>query len=312
MSAPDSDRPALLAGRQKAVVTWLDRLQGWIRARPYEVALRWGERMGVVWWWLSRRRRREAEAAVRLSLPDVGAVGARRIVRDMFRHLGMNAAESLWLTADRLKEFVRGRVRIEGLEHAQRVRDQGTGGLILTAHLGNFDLLCCAAPTIGFPLAIVAKRMRNEAVDAWIRIRWRSFGVEVLPPRNSIRDCIRSVRAGRFLGFMLDQNMTRDEGVFVEFFGRPACTTTGLAVLAAYTGAPVIPSFVNREPDGRHCFRVLPPLDPPAGREPDALKAATQVYTRVIEEQVRAHPEQWIWLHRRWRTRPPEPSDEKV
>ncbi len=312
MSAFDSDRTVPTGYPRAALIVWLNRLQTWIQARPYEAALRWGERVGRVWWWVSRRRRTEAEAAVRLSLPDVGECGARRIVRDMFRHLGTNVAESLWLTAERIGGFVEDRIRIEGMEHAERARAQGTGALILTAHLGNFDLLCCAAPAIGFPLSTVAKRMRNTAADAWIRDRWRSFGVDVLPPRNSIRDCIRAVREGRLLGFMLDQNMTRDEGVFVEFFGRPACTTTGLAVLAAYTGAPVMPVFVHREHDGRHRIRVLPPLEPPAGREPESLRDATQSYTRVIEAQVRAHPEQWIWLHRRWRTRPPAPHDERV
>jgi len=284
----------------------LRRAPEWIRRGSYERALGWGERMGEAWWRVARRRRREAEQAVARSIADLDREAARRVVREMFRHLGTNAAESLWLTPERLGDFIRERVRIEGLEHVERARAQGAGGLILTAHLGNFDVLCCAAPALGFPLATVSKRMRDPTVDGWIRERWRAYGVEVLPPHNSIRDCIRAIRAGWFLGFMLDQNMTRDEGVFVEFFGRPACTTPGLAVLAAYTGSPVIPVFVRREPDGRHLIQVLPPRDPPAGRQAEALRAATQEYTRVIEEQVRKCPEQWIWLHRRWRTRPPE------
>ncbi|MCX7817834.1 MAG: lysophospholipid acyltransferase family protein [Kiritimatiellae bacterium] len=279
-------------------------VERWIRRRSYDSALWWGERIGAVWWHGVWRRRAEAEAAGRRSLGGGDGSAARRIVRDMFRHLGMSAAESLWLSPDRIVGFVRDRIRIEGLEHAARAREAGNGGLILTAHLGNFDLLCCAAPAIGFPLTIVAKRMRNAAVDEWVRRRWGAFGVEVLPPRESMRDCIRATRAGRFLGFMLDQNMTRDEGVFVEFFGRPACTTVGLAVLAAYTGAPVLPVFIVREAGGRHCVRVLPALDPPRGRDRESLRAATQAYTRVIEEEIRKRPEQWIWLHRRWRTQP--------
>lgn len=299
-----SNPTAASTWRTSVVVGVLNGAQDWIRAGPYERAVRWGVRLGDAWWRLAGRRRAESEAAVRRSICGVDAAEARRVVRDMFRLLGMNVAESLWLTPDRLPNFVRERVRMEGMDYASRVQERGVGGLILTAHLGNFDLLCCAAPVIGFPLAIVAKQMRDVAVDEWIRSRWSRFGVQVLPPRNSIRDCIRTTRAGRFLGFMLDQNMTRDEGVFVQFFGRLACTTNGLAVLAAYTGAPVLPAFIHRESPNRHCLQVLPPLDPPAGRDADALRDATQRYTRVIEDQIRAHPSQWIWLHRRWRTRP--------
>jgi KDO2-lipid IV(A) lauroyltransferase len=108
---------------------------------------------------------------------------------------------------------------------------------------------------------------------------------------------------------MLDQNMTRTEGVFVDFFGRPACTTPGLAYLAAQSQAPVVPIFLLRNPDHRHTFRVLPVIDPPPDRQPDTMREYTQRYTAVLEGVIREHPDQWIWIHRRWRTQPASGSD---
>ncbi len=283
---------------------------GWFPSLPLPAALGLGRALGRFLGGGLRYRRGEAAAAMRRSLPGMDAAAVQRVLDEMYENIGLSFAESLWLTPGRIEDYLRQRVRFERLEVAQTARSEGPGALVLTAHTGNFDLLCRAAPALGFPLTIIAKRLRSATWDAEVRRRWAEFGVRVLPPRGAYRECLRSLRRGELVGFMLDQNMTRDEGVFVEFFGRPACTTPGLAHLSAHSGAPVVPVFMERLPAGRHALRVGEPMSPPA-RDADSIVAATQAYTRVIEDWVRAHPGQWIWIHRRWKTRP-EPAPTAV
>jgi KDO2-lipid IV(A) lauroyltransferase len=134
------------------------------------------------------------------------------------------------------------------------------------------------------------------------RFRRRS-GAELIVKRQAVRDVIAALRRGRMVGVLLDQNATRAEGVFVPFFGVPASTSKGLALLALRTGAPVLPVFLRRESDGRHCMEVGPPVPPP----PDSdVVAYTARFNQVLEATIRRAPEQWLWMHARWRTRPRE------
>lgn len=292
-----------------AAERWAARLVrmsvSWVPALSLSAALAAGRAIGFLLGRVARYRREEAAAALRHAFPAMRAADVRRTLDEMYENFGLTLAESLWITPARLPAYLAEHVVAPQVtSHAAQA--EGRGLLILTAHAGNFDLLCRCAPAFGFPLTIIAKHMRNRAIDAWIRRHWAEFGVEVLPPRGSFRSCLRALRHNGVVGFMLDQNMTRDEGVFVEFFGRPACTTPGLAHLAARSGAPVIPTFIERAPAGRHVIWSGEPLPPPAAADPDGIREATQMYTRVIEDWIRAHPGQWTWIHRRWRTTPGE------
>ena len=121
---------------------------------------------------------------------------------------------------------------------------------------------------------------------------------------NAARACLKALRANGLVGFMLDQSRPRDQGVFVTFFGQPASTSPGLAVLSSQAKAPVIPAFIQRRSDGGHLIRVLPAIDPPSDREPATVLRYTQIYTAILEREIRAQPDQWIWLHRRWKIAP--------
>jgi len=179
----------------------------------------------------------------------------------------------------------------------------GKGLLVLTAHVGNFELLAMAAALKGVPLTIVAKTLKPEWLNRWWFDTRSAFGVRTLPSRNSYRKCLDVLGSNGVLAFVLDQNMNKYRGIFVDFFGRPACTSPGLALLSARSGASVLPVFTLRGGDGRHRIRFLD-LIPPPGKSKEAIKNATQHYTGIIEDFIRTHPEQWIWLHRRWRTQP--------
>lgn len=270
---------------------------------PRRVALVVGTFLGWVFGSVIRHHRADARDALDRSLPDLPERERRRIESACYRRVAADYVEVMRL-AGGAKEDLGRLVTIEGEEHVRAALARGRGALILTAHLGNYELLGMFAVHLGYRLTIVAKEIRNPDVNAaWMRLRER-FGIQVVLSHNSLRACIRALKDDGLLGFMLDQNRPRDKGVFVTFFGRPASTTPGLAFISAATKAPVVPAFIHRTADGRHHLRVLPPIDPPADREDETLRQATQVYTTIIEQEIRRHPDQWIWMHRRWKTQP--------
>ena len=195
------------------------------------------------------------------------------------------------------------RVHVEGVEHLRRAAAAGRGILVLTAHYGNWELLAAAHGLTGLPLSFVVRPLDDPILDDLAgRFRRRS-GAELIVKHRAVREVMQALRRGRMVGILLDQNATRGEGVFVPFFGVPASTSKGLALLALRTGAPVVPVFLRREPDGRHCMDVRPPL--PAPPDEDVL-TYTAAFNAAIEAAIRRAPEQWLWMHARWRTRPRE------
>ena len=154
-------------------------------------------------------------------------------------------------------------------------------------------------------MTIITKILKNPVINRlWGGLR-RKAGLNVIPSHNAYRACVRALKQNGLVGFMLDQNRPSNHGVFVDFFGRPASTTPGLAFMSAQTGAPVIPAFMRRTPNGRHVLEVKPLLEPPPDRKPETLLAWTATYTKIIEAEVRRYPDQWLWLHKRWKSRPP-------
>jgi KDO2-lipid IV(A) lauroyltransferase len=211
----------------------------------------------------------------------------------------------------RPQSFLLSRVQVEGIEHLRSAMAQGKGALILTAHLGNWELLAASHVLTGFPLSVVVRLLDQPSLDRLVaRFRARSLA-ELIDKRRAIAEVLSALRRQRMVGILLDQNASRREGVFVPFFGVPASTSKGLALLALKTGAPVVPIFIHREPDGRHRVIVDPavPLPRTGNRERDLVEA-TAAFTRIIEAKVRRWPEQWLWIHRRWKTRPPSPIAE--
>lgn len=271
---------------------------------PLPLALALGRGFG---WFLGRvlryRRREVLEALERsLALPAEECV---RIYHEMWRHLGMNVVETMLVAAGKERELFE-RITVIGEEHAKAALARGKGGFVLTGHCGNWELLGMWTATAKYPpLTILVKRIRNRAInDLIMETRGRLVNdVNIVQQSvRSIRACLRALEQGEIVSFLLDQNTTYNEGVFVNFFGKLCCTSDGLAKMAARTQAPIVPVFMRRTADYRHEITIHPPIDPPAMRDKRTLHEATQQYTKVIEEQIRRHPAQWIWIHRRWRT----------
>jgi KDO2-lipid IV(A) lauroyltransferase len=252
-------------------------------------------------------RRSVALEHLRLAFPEQSEAERGRLLLRHLDHLGRGVAE-LALLNGRHRAALLDRTRVEGWEHlkAAEARTESGGVIVFTAHLGTWDLGAAAMSAQGVPLSVVHRGFGNPHVEQ-LMSAVRGEGVEELRMGRSVLGVLRALRAGRKVVLLLDQNAHRDEGVFVPFFGRPACTRSGPALIAMRWGFPVVPAFVRREEDGRsHVIRIAPALELGGlGDDSDeALVANVAHMTRIIEEAIRQAPEQWLWLHRRWRTRP--------
>jgi KDO2-lipid IV(A) lauroyltransferase len=198
------------------------------------------------------------------------------------------------------------RIRLEGDAHLRAAMTSHGRALLFTAHLGNWELLAAAHRLTGFPLSIVIRPLDAPWLDALAERLRRHTGVELIDKRGALRPVLEALRRGRMIGILMDQNASRREGVFVDFFGRAASTSRSLALLAVRTQTPVVPVFARRDPDGRHTVVIHPALYPPVSNGTDAaVVELTARCTAMIERAIRESPDQWLWSHDRWRTRPP-------
>jgi KDO2-lipid IV(A) lauroyltransferase len=198
-------------------------------------------------------------------------------------------------------------IAVEGREHLDAARASHGRALLLTAHLGNWELLTLANRLVGYPLTVVVRPLDSAAMNAAAERLRRKTGVEIIAKRDALRPVLAALRQGRVVGVLLDQNASRREGVFVPFFGRLASTSRSLAVLSVRTRTPIVPVFIRREAAGRHRVVIQPALPAPRTTDVEAsILELTARCTAAIEAAVRETPEQWLWIHDRWRTRPPE------
>ncbi len=263
--------------------------------------------LAFIWFHLIPVRRKVALQNLESAFGETLSRAERtRIARRMGYHLALNYLEFLTLPfLDRPRLI--SKFQWEGRHHLENARAKGHGVLVLCAHIGAFDLLAAAAAAEGLPLHIVSRTPRSPlAREIWMGYR-AAAGIRILPERGSVFAVLRALRQGHIVVFMLDQNMHADRGVFVQFFDRPACTLDSLAVLALRTRAPVIPVFTRRLSPRRHLVRCLPEVTGNInGGQHARIVAMTQTFTHLIEAEVRTTPDQWLWVHRRWKTQPPK------
>jgi KDO2-lipid IV(A) lauroyltransferase len=271
---------------------------------PLPVALWAGRRLGDLLYAVLPRRRRLALANLARAYPAMPLAERRRLARRASQHLGMTLTELPRLLAAPLPATL-ARIRLEGAEHLQAAMTAHGRALILTAHLGNWEILCATHRLTDYGLSIVVRPLDAPWLDAVADRLRRRTGVEVIDKRGALRPVLDALRRGRMVGILMDQNAARREGVFVDFFGQPASTSRSIAVLALRTGAPIVPIFAYRSADGDHRVVIRPALPAPTANDPEAAVAElTARCTAEIECAIREAPEQWLWSHDRWRTRP--------
>lgn len=238
------------------------------------------------------------------AFPEKSVTDIAVLSRAVYRNLADIIAEMSdipLLTRDTISRYV----HVEEFEEAARRLDPNRGVILFTAHFGNWELLAAAVAILIRPVSVIYRPLDNRLLDdlvAWIRTA--ATGNRLIPKDRAMRAIIRSLREGDIVGMLIDQNVAWPEGVFIDFFGRPACTTDGLALIASHTGAPVVPFFLARESSGKYRLIQGEPIDivQTGNRRRDAF-INTQKASRIVEEIVRAHPDQWLWMHQRWKTK---------
>jgi len=264
-----------------------------------------GAALGAVAYAVDARHRARAVENLRRAGVAPDAAAARRLARQVFQNLGRGFADMCRLPRSTDAAIAAG-VRFEGYERLRAARALGRGVIAVTAHLGAWELLPVASALQGDPIHVVVRPMDNATLDRAITALRTRGGNGIIPKRDLMRAGLKVLKAGGTLGILMDQNITWREGVFVEFFGRPASTAYAPALLALRTGAAVLPAAIFREGPGRH--RVVIEEAIPLARTGDLrhdLQENTARFTRAIEAFVRRSPAEWFWVHRRWKTQPP-------
>ena len=251
------------------------------------------------------RLRRVGQRNLELAFPELTPQGREEILRRLYRNLGWQLVEFCRMTRY-TPENTRSWLRCEGLDHYLAARGRGKGVLVLTGHLGAWELSSFYHSLMGYPMGMVIRRLDNALLDEYVnRIRCL-HGNRVLHKDDFARGLLKAMHEGDTVGILMDTNMTPPQGIFADFFGIPACTGAGLARVALKTGASVLPGFcVWEEAERKYVLRFGPELEFTQTDDPEAdILAATQQCNDVLESWIRRYPSQWLWIHRRWKTRP--------
>ncbi len=272
---------------------------------PRRAARAVGAGIGWIAYAATPRLRRAGWKNLELAFPEMPAAEREKILRAMYKQLGWQLAEFCHMSGYTL-ERANQLIRYEGLENYLAAQRRGQGVLILTGHLGAWELSSFYHSLAGHPMSMIIRRLDNPWIDRLVNDIRTQHGNRVLPKDDFARGLIAAMRAGDTVGVLMDTNMTPPQGVFVDFFGRAACTASGVARVALRTGAAVLPGFLVWEPaEKRYVLHFLPELQliDTGDSEADAI-ANTQLFTTALENVIRRYPEQWLWVHRRWKTRP--------
>jgi KDO2-lipid IV(A) lauroyltransferase len=272
---------------------------------PRGLARRLAGGLAFAVYWCFGRLRRVGVRNLELAFPEMSSQQRETVLRGVYIHLGWQLVE--FCRMDRYtQENTRDWMRTEGLDHYLAAQARGKGVLVVTGHLGAWELSSFYHSLMGHPMGMVIRRLDNRRLDRFVNAIRCLHGNQVIHKDDFGRGLLLAMRAGQTVGILMDTNMTPPQGAFVEFFGRQACTGTGLAHIARKTGAAVLPGFMLWEPSERkYVLHFGPQIEIPHTADAQAdILAGTQLCTAAIESWIRRYPDQWLWIHRRWKTRP--------
>jgi Kdo2-lipid IVA lauroyltransferase/acyltransferase len=276
-----------------------------VRVLPMRAVLAVGALLGGTFHAIDGGHRRLALANLRAAFPLRTDGECRAIARGMFAHFGRLLMVLLKFST-MTREQMLGAVEFEGEERVRQAHRAGRGVLLYTGHFGFWEINALVHALVLQPMAVLARPLDNPLLHDLLESVRRSTGNTVIYRRGAIRRVLRALAANQAVAVLIDQHIQTSDAVFVNFFNRPAATTSALAALALRTGAPVLPVFALPLPGGRFRMVYEHPVDPPATDDPDAIREFTQRCTDVLEMYVHRYPHLWLWMHRRWRDVGPE------
>jgi Kdo2-lipid IVA lauroyltransferase/acyltransferase len=245
------------------------------------------------------RLRRVAEKNLSFAMPEAGPQRRAELIGGVFASIARTLvafAKFPRINRDNVARWI----RVEGIEHYERALERGRGVLIATAHLGNWELSAFAHALMARPMHVLVRPLDNPLLDALVERRRALSGNRPVFKKDFARSILKALAANEAVGILIDQNAGLDSGVFVDFFGMPACAHAGFARMAAHSGATVIPGFaVWSASENKYVLRFLGPIEITGDATRD-----TQRLQAVLEQAIRDYPDQWLWIHRRWKTRP--------
>jgi len=276
-----------------------------IRLLPRRAVLGLGTCLGFLAYAFLRRHRRLSLKNLKIAFGQTMSESQRRqLARQSFLHFGRMVLDTIKFAF--LKRQDRSQlIQVEGLDNLRQALSQGRGVLIFSAHLGNWEVASWAISSFT-PLHVVARPLDNPLLEKELLKMRQALGARVISKFLAARPILRALQAQESVAILIDQNVLRSQAVFVDFFGLTAATTPALASFHLHTQAPLLPIFCLMTPERRYLVKIHPPLSFSASKaaEPEALLQITQVLTKMIEQEIRQYPGQWLWFHDRWRTRP--------
>ena len=284
-----------------------------LRILPRRLGISIIRTLAALAYYLDFRHRRIARVNLTIAFPELTRRARSRIARRSFQHTAMNLLEISrfpGLTAGTIDSVVTYDPEF-GLDNYRAARARGKGILYLTGHFSAWELLPAAHALHGYPLSFVTRPLDNAFLDRYMRMLRESKGNRVIAKKNSARPILQALKSNGAVGILIDQNTSLQEGMFVDFFGVSAATTTGMAVLALHTEAPVLPGYLTPVRSGRYTIKFLPPIEVTrTGNMQHDIAANTRKFNEILEGIIREQPESWLWGHKRWKYRPPEsPQD---
>ena len=283
---------------------------GGLRALSWDAACRFGEKLGSLGYRPLGIRKRVVERQIAAAFPDLRREAVKRLARESYRHLGRAFIETALLNslgADGLQKLVE---TVEGWEEIEEVMSKGKGAVLVTGHIGNWELAGAYVAARGVPLDAIVRGMANPLFDAYLNQTREAIGMTIVHDSEAVRRTPRSLRAGRAVAFVADQGVMGLASTFVPFFGRPAKTPRGAAVFALRFNVPVVFVVALRQPNGRYRIVVERIEAPQTGDRERDVDAIVTRFTEHLEKWVRAVPAQYFWQHRRWRRQPPDTPPE--
>lgn len=291
--------------QNKSELAAVRSLLGAIGAMPLETSMRFGKAVGR---FLAKRfpkLKKTARRNLEIAFPEMAENEREQIAEGTFESLGRHLG-----FVSHFKKFkhedIKNLVEVVGREHFDEAYARGKGVLFFTGHFGSWEVFNLLPPAFGFGMNILVRRIDNPLVENFVDKMRTRFGSVTLDKTRSARTMFRVLENGELLGILADLNVQEKEGVFVDFFGVPASTTTSIAKLAVKTGASVLPAFaVWEESKSKYVVYLEPEIQYTADdNSPENIRELTQKITATVENYVRRYPEQWLWIHKRWNTRP--------